>query len=204
MAIPNWENNKTYKQYDIIEQPDNSGLFYYATIDHSSLLDPQSSSGSSGSSVSSGSSGSSGTFYSDKVKWAGIVEINGEKVPHFFWRPDYNVKYEVRAEVNKTQYGDGYEQRSKANMDNILLNFGLTFSNRSAKEATAILHFLNQRRGYQQFLYFSSGPYASYSTSLSKRFICKSWKHSHVFDNNNRISCQFEEVPVNGKFEVIR
>jgi phage-related protein len=199
MAIPNWENNINYKKYDIIEEPDGSNIFYYATFDHNSSL-----SGTSGSSGSSGSSGTTGTFYTDKVKWAGILDINGDKVPHFFWKPDYNTRYSIKSEVKKIKYGDGYEQRSKANFDNILLNLDLTFSNRSYKEAVAIMHFLNRRKGYEPFIFTPEYIYTTYNYSSPLRWICKEWTHSHQFDENNIIKATFNQVPINGKFEIIR
>lgn len=195
MALPNWQNNKSYKQYDIIEEPDGSNIFYYAIVNHTSLLS---------TSGSSGSSGTAGTFFNDKVKWAGIIDLNGKKHPHFFWKSDYDTRYTIKAETKITTFGDGYEQRSKVSMDNMLLNLDLTFSDRNYKEAVAILHFLNMRRGYVPFVFIPENIYTTFKSQSNKFFICKKWKHTPIFDENNRISCTFEQVPSVNDYEVIR
>lgn len=195
MSLPNWENSKNYKQYDIIEEPDGSNIFYYAILNHTSLAT---------TSGSSGSSGTTGTFYNDKVRWAGNLTVNGQVTPHFFWKPDFNVRYGIKAEVKKTKFGDGYEQRLKANIDNMLLSLDLTFSNRSYKEAVAILHFLNVRRGFGHFVYIPDNIYTTFRGQSNQFFVCKKWKHTPLFEENNRISCTFEQVPSINNYEVIR
>lgn len=193
MALPAWQSNIDYKKYDIIEEPSGSNIYYYSILDHTS-----------GASGSSGSSGLSGTFYSNKTRWAGILEINGKKIPHFFWKPDGNTKYSIKAENQITRFGDGYEQRSKANIDNIVLSLQLSFSKRTYKEIVSILHFLNQRRGYEQFIYIPPCIYTTYSYNFPKQFVCKSWQHTTVFKENHTVTATFEEVPVERKFSIIR
>jgi len=197
MAVAIWENVKVYKKNDIIEQPLNSDDFYYSLEDHTSI---PSTSGTSGT---SGSAGVVGSFPFENFRWDGILNINGESLPHFFWKPDFGIEYQIKPVTKIVKFGDGYEQRSKSGFDNVLLKLNLNFSNRNYKEYVAMMHFLRNRKGYRHFVFIPPPPYSTYNYSYPKHWICRKWSNTLVFDENNMLEATFEEVPKNSNFKVI-
>jgi len=121
-------------------------------------------------------------------KWGGILVSNGESKPHFIWTPDYGYSFDIEPTVSVIQFGDNYAQYINTNINNILLKGNLTFSNRDINEYTAILHFLDARRGSEKFFFVPASPY-----NVTKKFICKSWKPTQQFYNNYSVQCEFQE-----------
>ena len=68
---------------------------------------------------------------------------------------------------------------------------GTTIVVTSAKEATAMLHFLNARNGTEAFLYTPPEPYAT-----MRLFSCFNWNQQSQFLNNININAEFTEVSV--------
>lgn len=112
-----------------------------------------------------------------------------QNTPVFLWVPSYNGQKNISPRVNSVQFGDGYEQRSPNGINNILLKMDYVFSERSLSEATAILHFLNQRKGVEWFYFTPERPY-----NQEKKFVCKEWTDTEVFYNNHSIRASFQEV----------
>jgi len=121
-------------------------------------------------------------------KWGGVLTDNGVSRSHFIWSPDYGYSFNIEPTVSTISFGDGYSQDINTNINNILLKGSLTFSNRDANEYTAILHFLDSRRGSEKFFFVPAFPF-----NITKKFICKSWKPTQEFYNNYSIQCEFEE-----------
>ncbi len=120
--------------------------------------------------------------------WKGKLIYAGQILPYFEWKTSYNYDLDIKPDVKKIQFGDGYIQDINANINSILLPINLPFEERSLNEYTAILHFLAQRKGSQRFFYIPPAPF-----NVVKRFVCQNWKPGQVFLNNYSIQCVFEE-----------
>ena len=64
---------------------------------------------------------------------------------------------------------------------------------RSDKEAKAIVHFLEHRQGKKQFEFTPPAPY----DITGKAFICPNWEHTLNYKENNNVSVNFIEYPIN-------
>mgnify|MGYP001188565944 FL=1 len=165
-----------FVENDIREYPSNSNQYWYSLRDATS---------------------DSSTPTVGSVQWGGRTTFaiqsasNTTNVPEFIWTPSYNQSAEISPRVLTVRFGDGYTQRTPDGINNNLLNLDLTFENRSEKEATAIAHFLNVRRGAEAFAYTPPSPYAT-----QKLFICKSFSSTFVFNDNFTVSAKFEETPL--------
>ena len=123
--------------------------------------------------------------------WGGLKSKNGKLVPEFFWRPSYGSSVENQPKVQKVVFGDGYEQRVADSINFNLIRVNLTFEKRRKKEATAILHFLNERKGLETFLFSPPEPYNPINQTY---YVCRNWSSSFTFFDNYTINATFEEV----------
>lgn len=165
----------TFVKNDIVEYPANSSQYWYSLSDGSISSDP---------SVSS-------VYWGGRTTFAIQSASNTTNLPEFIWTPSYNQGAEISPRILAVRFGDGYTQRVPDGINNNLLNLDLAFENRSEKEATAIAHFLNTRRGAEAFCYTPPSPYAT-----QKLFICKSFNSTFVFNDNFTVSAKFEETPL--------
>lgn len=136
----------------------------------------------------------SSTFIEDQDlnRWSGIrQDERGITMPYFFWTPSYNISIPMEPKINYIQFGDGYIQRSKKQINNNLLNISLIFDKRNEDEFAAITHFLMAREGEESFLFVPPQPFAKL-----KKFICLKWVPNINFYDNNSVSAEFLEVPV--------
>ena len=125
--------------------------------------------------------------------WGGQIDITiaGTTTahPYFLWSPSYNISTSHQPRIKAIQYGEGYEQRLKDGINNNKLEFSLSFEQRNEAEATAILHFLNAREGYESFYFKAPAPYGRI-----KKFVCKQYSSTFVFADNYTIQATFQEV----------
>lgn len=163
-----WGNGVLYNKYDIVKH---GSYFYYSIQDNHSGKTPE-----------------IGSPY-----WSGVINIPIAGVPktfvNFFWVPSYNPGINHSPKILSIKFGDGYEQRLADGINSDLLSLNLSFAGRSEKEAASILHFLVSRGGHQSFYHKVHAPY-----NIFKKFVCRSWNSSLVYDNNITISATFEEV----------
>ena len=165
----------SYVKNDIVEYPANSSNYYYSLFDGYISSNPTVSS----------------TRWGGRTTFAIQSSSNTKNLPEFIWTPSYNQSAEISPRVLAVRFGDGYTQRIPDGINNNLLNLDLTFENRSEKEATAIAHFLNVRRGAEPFAYTPPSPYAT-----QKLFICKNFTSTFVFNDNFTVNAKFEETPL--------
>lgn len=166
--INNWAPSVYYPKNSIVK---NGTYYYYALLDHTS---------------------NGGTFDTDSLKWGGIAtDSNGETKPQFIWVPSYQSNFNGNPRVKEIKFGDGYTQRSKDGINNILLDLEYNFDNRSLNEASAILHFLHTRQGTESFLFTPAPPFAK-----QKRFICNKWNHLPNFYDNHTVRIGLQESVV--------
>ena len=159
--VPEWSSSEEWLKHDIVSS---NGKYYYALSD-----------------VPIGGALS--------VYFGGCVSEGANTRPIFIWRPSYGGQKSINPKINSVQFGDGYEQRSQDGINNILLKMDYTFSERNLAEATAILHFLDQRKGIEWFYFTPERPF-----NRTKKFICKEWTELPVFYNNHSIRATFQEV----------
>ena len=171
----NWAGTtQSYKKNDVVAH---SSKFYYCIQDHTSSYDTYKTPGGAGS----------------EANWGGniSVTIDGSSSiqPYFLWSPSYNTQTIHSPRIQSIKFGEGYEQRIKDGINNDLLKFSLSFTNRNEREATAILHFLHSREGYGSFYFKTPAPY-----SLIKKFVCKEFNSSFIFADNYTVQATFMEV----------
>lgn len=162
--INNWTSSTHYRKNSIVLQ---DSKYYYALQEHDS-----------------------GDFAVDlsNNKWGGRLSYNSEEKNHFIWQPNYSYSLPMEPKVRTIQFGDGITQSSSDGLNNILLNIDLEFNERNLEEYTAILHFLDNNKGYQSFYFVPPQPF-----NIVKRFVCAKWTPSQQFYDNYNISAQFNE-----------
>jgi phage-related protein len=106
----------------------------------------------------------------------------------FDWVPSYQLDIEVAPRIRSVKFGDGYEQRMKDGINNIVTTWSLLFKGRADVEADAINAFLVARAGWDYFLFKPPG------SAVYVKVKCTKWKKSYVGPGNNLITTTFEQV----------
>jgi phage-related protein len=161
-----WSISDTYRKHAIVSY--NNGYYYALSDLAAGLSTPDISLGS---------------------LWGGYQILNSDLKPHFFWVPTFNSTINNQPKTSVVQFGNGFQQRTRQGLNNLLVTAEFSFEHRTTDEAKAIVHFLNQRGGVESFLFLLPEPYSS-----TRKFICKSFPHTEVFHNNHSIKATFEEV----------
>lgn len=160
---PDYSSTKNYAKHDVAYDTTKKSFYYYYA-DQNSQGDPPVHSDTS----------------VNKDKWT----------REFYWKPSLPFGISHSPSIEEISSRDSaYSQYNPDNKNNInLLNFNITFDNRSDEEAFAILHFLESRLGYKSFLFIPPAPY-----NRKRRFVCQEWEHTYNFANNHTISAKFEQ-----------
>ena len=174
-TVPTWLIGSTYNKYDIVKGTDSR--YYYSLIDSNLAQNPI-------------------TTTNLQVEWDGYIVLNGVLYPNFWWKPSYNSTIDQQPSLRYNQFGNGYVQRIKENLNSNLLKLQLNFDNRSEKEAVSILHFLNEMGGQTSFVYMTPTIYLKSSANINTRFICPTWSVSYPSYNNYSIKLELSEVPI--------
>jgi len=93
----------------------------------------------------------------------------------------------------KQPFQSDFYIRTKDGLNKSLLNMEFSFDARSDKESKAIVHFLEHHKGKDQFEFIPPAPY----DITGKVFICPKWQHTLNYKDNNNVSVNFIEYPVN-------
>ena len=165
--IDNW-NTGTYYPTNYIVQ--NSGLFYYSAYNQTST--------------------SSFTNDLNNGNWNGYIWNNGQNKPYFVWRANYDFSNKNTPRVKTIQFGDGYFQAIPDGINNLLLDYSLTFEG-DLPFVTSILHFLQARNGSESFCWIPPAP-----RGQLYRFICPTWTDAQPFYNHYKIEANFKQSPV--------
>lgn len=99
---------------------------------------------------------------------------------------DYNITEKIRVITN--ELNGSTKQYVKDGINYNILEFDLSFTKRSNKEALAILKFLDDKAGFKTFNYTLQQPYNKTITVY-----CPEWNHTYNFYDNNNISVKFIE-----------
>jgi phage-related protein len=109
---------------------------------------------------------------------------------NFFWEPSYASTISQQSRIlSKIYDGEKVEVMSDGKNANPLV-FDVQFNNRDDREAYAILHFLENRKGYVRFKWDSVPE--MYNTT-DRYFLCNSWAFSKRYIDNNSIKATFVE-----------
>jgi phage-related protein len=108
-----------------------------------------------------------------------------------FWQPTYSAQIPGQPLRYVTPFGDGYRKIITKNLFPMNWAIGLTFENVSDQEAKGLLAFFEYKKGVTPFLF------KPLSFMKSRKFYCKSWKHSYNGYNMNVINAQFSEFTKN-------
>jgi len=89
----------------------------------------------------------------------------------FQWLPDQDFTATTQPNVTTVNYGDGYEQRQPAGINNDLRSYALTFTG-DADYVGAIDAFLTDRNGVQAF------TWTAQDKNTSRVFKCATWSRT--------------------------
>ena len=105
----------------------------------------------------------------------------------FTYTPSFTADLEERPNVQRIQFGDGYEQRVAFGINTQPKNWSLQFNNRTDAERDTILTFLRARGAVESFDWTDPNGYAG-------KWICSEWQTSQVSCNFNNITATFRQV----------
>jgi len=111
---------------------------------------------------------------------------NSHFTKEFYFKQDveYNVPEQLR--IAMADYESSTKEYFKDGINYNNLEFNLSFSSRSNKEARAILKFLDDKAGFKIFRYTLPQPY-----NKEIDVYCPEWSHSYNFYDNNDIQMKF-------------
>tara|TARA_R110002153_G_scaffold44703_1_gene126086 strand:+ start:4135 stop:6312 length:2178 start_codon:yes stop_codon:yes gene_type:complete len=108
----------------------------------------------------------------------------------FFWEPDLNTSTQVKIDAERFENAS-FTAFSKIRKNAATFPVDYSFSNISDKQLRAMLHFLENKCGYRRFKHQIPSVY-----NRPKVFICPSWSHTFLYDNNHNLRVSFEEDPL--------
>jgi phage-related protein len=112
---------------------------------------------------------------------------------NFYFKPDLDYDLNSQLRLITQEYKSSTKQYLKDGINYNVLEFNLKFSNRSNKEALAILKFFDDKAGFKTFDYTLPQPY-----NKTILVYCPEWGHTYNFYNNHDITAKFIEFK--GKF----
>jgi len=94
--------------------------------------------------------------------------------------------------IKQTSQND-YFIRTQDGINKSILNIQFELEGRNDKEAKAVVHFLETHKGHHLFEFTPPAPY----DITGKAFICPQWEHKINYKNNNTVSVNLIEAPLN-------
>ena len=169
-----YENDQTYSEHDI--------TFLRKSDDFLDLVQAQ-----------------SGWYY-----FTGVNEVVGtrENSPtgvdslwvkdKFYFDVNQNLEIPQNPIFTKQNLKNDFAVRFSESLHKNLLNFSINFKGRSDKEAQTMVHFLEHHKGTSIFRFTVPAPY----NFTDKVFLATSWNHTVHFKDNNDITVQLREFPI--------
>lgn len=108
-------------------------------------------------------------------------------MPTFTYTPDWGAQLSVKPRVNRSQYGDGYEQRVADGINFKPRTWALKFSVRTDAEIQPIIDFLDAQGGVQSFDW--TPP-----VGAAGKWVCDEWTQTEDRYNQNTVQATFREV----------
>lgn len=103
--------------------------------------------------------------------------------------PDKGCSKEQAPRVLTARFGDGYSQDIPDGINHILEKWSLSFTLRTKAVIDTIDDFLFAQGGTTAFTWVTP-------EGKTKKFKCKTWSVSRVHDQDNSLTCKFEESPI--------
>lgn len=131
------------------------------------------------------------TLFTDLTK-TGIYEGLTRSFP---FHPDQRIDlvYDHSKRVN--EFKNSFIQQLNVGFNqNRIQPIEFAFSNRTDKEAYAILHFLEAHLGYRKFAFLNKQNILDTEINETKFFFCPTWKHNFNYKDSNTIEATFVEV----------
>lgn len=170
--IKYWASSSKFKKYEIVEYPKNSFVYYYALKDHDRAFNDITSS----------------SF--DTSKWSnGKTTINNVTKYNFIWEASYGSELMQEPRLKTARFGLGIEHRAQDGANHSLNVYNFKFLTKDEYETAAILHFLHQRAGVEEFIFQAPKPFKS-----QKMYVCEEWETISLRQNHFDISAIFRQV----------
>ena len=166
-----WEVGKTYSIYDTVYH--SGGVL--GTLSGSDGYYFYTGASSTTSSIANSPSGG-GTLWTNDV---------------FFFKPSVVSNDSVPIRFHNNQFLNDFDQRSNDGINTANLKLNVVLANRSNEEAVAISKFLIGKQGYQTFRFTPPEPH-----NKELNFVCESWRHNYIFDDNHSFELNFEQNPL--------
>jgi phage-related protein len=112
---------------------------------------------------------------------------------NFYFDVNKGVSIEEKPRFLKQPMQSDYFIRTPDGLNKALLNIEFAFEGRSDAEAKAMVHFLEHKYGKNQFSFKMPAPY----DKADKVFVCPKWEHTMNYKDNNTVSVNFVEFPIN-------
>jgi phage-related protein len=112
----------------------------------------------------------------------------------------FSSSFETTVRMNRTKFGDGYEQRSLDGINNTPLVLNFTFTNRSLEVILEIKKFLEgsdvvyNRTPDEFFYYIPPAPFDGGNIPTYRKFVCDKWTLDATQSNNYTINGIWNEV----------
>lgn len=108
-------------------------------------------------------------------------------MPTFTWTPSTGASLDLKPNVRRVAFGDGYEQRLAYGLNTQPESWSLEFRGKTSDEASAIDAFLRARGGVQFFDWISPA-------GTIGKFTCEQWSRSVDEPNVETIRATFKQV----------
>ena len=107
-------------------------------------------------------------------------------------RPDKMMAAKSTPKVRVTDFGDGYQQRIAAGINNLEQNYSVGFANRTKEEIDDIVAFFVSKGGVTNFTF--TIPDSNNSGETAIKVICESWSQAYLSGDYYACSATFKRV----------
>ena len=107
-------------------------------------------------------------------------------------RPDKNMSAQSTPNVRVTDFGDGYQQRIAAGINNLAQNYSVAFSNRTKEEIDDIVAFFVSKGGVTNFTF--TIPDSNNSGETAIKVICEKWGQIYRVGDYYSCTATFKRV----------
>ncbi len=107
--------------------------------------------------------------------------------------PDKGFSRSNEPRVYTAEFGDGYEQRLAAGINNIKQSFSVSFANRPKDEIDDIVAFFESKKGATAFDFVYSDTNSG-SNEESVKVVCADWSQTWDYDDFYSLSATFRRV----------
>ena len=107
--------------------------------------------------------------------------------------PDKGFTRSNEPKVYIAEFGDGYEQRLAAGINNIKQSFSVSFANRPKDEIDDIVAFFEGKKGATAFDYVFSDTNSG-SNEESVKVVCSDWSQTWDYDDFYSLTATFRRV----------